>query len=162
MALARRGQYAAAMRTLRRSTTALAIAAVLATAPLLGGCSIVNNFLPGGDGGSVIPGQGIPSDFPKDEVPLIDGDVLLGLTVPGDSGEKAWNVTIKVSGIDAFDQIKSQLTDAGFTYQEVSVGTDTSTGGFTKDPYSVLVVVTKADGDWNANYTVTNAATGNQ
>ena len=41
------------MRTLRRSTTALAIAAVLATAPLLGGCRIVNNFLPGGDGGSV-------------------------------------------------------------------------------------------------------------
>ena len=108
-----------------------------------------------------VPGLTVRTE-PICGLPLIEGDVLLGLTVPGDNGEKAWNITIKVSGIDAFDQIKSQLTDAGYTYQEVSVGTDTSTGGFTKDPYSVLVVVTKADGDWNANYTVTNAQTGNQ
>jgi hypothetical protein len=149
------------MTTLRsRKTTAIALAAALALAPLLGGCSIINNFLPGGGNGSVIPGQGVPADFPKDDVPLIEGDVLLGLSVPGDNGEKAWNVTIKVDGLDAFDAIKTQLTDAGYEYQEVSIGDDTSTGGFTKDPYTVLVVVAQADGDWNANYTVTNAATG--
>jgi hypothetical protein len=148
-----------------RTTTAIALAAVLITAPLLGGCSIINNFLPGGNPGNglpggVIPGQGIPSDFPKDDVPLIDGDVLLGLAVPGDNGEKAWNVTIQVDGIEAFETIKTQLTDAGFEYQEVSVAADASTGGFTKDPYSVLLVVTKADDKWTANYTVTNADTG--
>jgi hypothetical protein len=143
-----------------RRTAAIALAALIATAPLLGGCSIISNFLPGGGNGTVIPGQGIPADFPKDDVPLIDGDVLLGLSVPGDDGEKAWNVTIKVEGIDAFEAIKAQLTDAGYEYQEVSIGDESSTGGFTKDPYSVLVVVTQADGDWTANYTVTNASTG--
>lgn len=153
------------MSTVRRSRKALtvALAAVLLTAPLLGGCSIINT-LTGGNGGpiggGVVPGTTIPSDFPKDDVPLIDGDVLLGLSVPGNDGEKAWNVTIKVDGADAFDTIKSQLTDAGYKYQEVSVTDKASTGGFTKDPYTVLVVVTQADGDWNANYTVTDAETG--
>jgi hypothetical protein len=153
------------MSTVRRSrkTMAVALAAVLLTAPLLGGCSIINN-LTGGNGGpiggGVVPGTSIPSDFPKDDVPLIDGDVVLGLSVPGDKGEKAWNVTIKVDGADAFDTIKGQLTDAGFAYKEVSVTDKASSGGFTKDPYTVLVVVAQADGAWNANYTVTNADTG--
>lgn len=145
------------MNVRSRKTTAVALAAVLLLSPMLGGCSIIQNAIGGATGG-VVPGQSVPADFPKD-VPLIDGDVLLGLAVPGDNGEKAWNVTIKVDGIDAFDKIKTQLTDAGFEYQEVSVGADTSTGGFTKDPYTVLVVVAQADGDWNANYTVTNAST---
>lgn len=154
------------MTTIRRSrTTALILAgALLLGAPALSGCSIISNFLPGGSGGGlpggVIPGQGVPSDFPKDDVPLIDGDVLLGLAVPGDNGEKAWNVTIQVDGIEAFETIKTQLTDAGFEYQEVSVAADASTGGFTKEPYTVLLVVAKADDKWTANYTVTNADTG--
>jgi hypothetical protein len=148
-----------------RKPLALVLAgAVLVATPLLSGCSIIDNFLPGGSGGGlpggVIPGQGIPSDFPKDDVPLIDGDVLLGLAVPGDNGEKAWNVTIQVDGIEAFETIKTQLTDAGFEYQEVSVAADASTGGFTKEPYTVLLVVAKADDKWTANYTVTNASTG--
>lgn len=151
------------MTTRKPLVLALATAALIVT-PLLSGCSIIDNFLPGGSGGGlpggVIPGQGIPSDFPKDDVPLIDGDVLLGLSVPGDNGEKAWNVTIQVDGIGAFDEIKTQLTDAGFEYQEVSVAADASTGGFNKDPFTVLVVVAKADDKWTANYTVTNADTG--
>jgi hypothetical protein len=146
------------MRT--RKPLALALAgAVIIAAPLLGGCSLVNQFLPGGDGiGGVIPGQGVPADFPS-EVPLIDGEVVLGLSVPGDNGEKAWNVTIKVSGADAFETIKGQLTDAGFEYQELGSNDQSTTGAFTKEPYGVVVVVTQADGDWTANYTVTNAAT---
>ncbi|MBX3194662.1 MAG: hypothetical protein R2717_04195 [Schumannella sp.] len=154
------------MSTLRRTrNTPLALAlagAMLVTAPLLGGCSIINQFLPGGGGGigGVIPGTGVPSDFPS-EVPLIDGEVLLGLSVPGDDGEKAWNVTIKVSGADAFDTIKDQLTGAGFEYQELGTTGDGASGGFTKEPYAVIVVVAQADGDWTANYTVTNAATNN-
>jgi hypothetical protein len=150
---------------MNRKPLVIAVAtAALVLTPLLSGCSIVSNLLPGGSGGGlpsgVIPGQGVPSDFPKDDVPLIDGDVLLGLAVPGDNGEKAWNVTIQVDGIEAFDTIKTQLTDAGFVYQEVSVAADASTGGFTKEPYTVLLVVTKADDKWTANYTVTNADTG--
>jgi hypothetical protein len=147
-----------------RRPVALALAGVvIATAPLLGGCSIISNFLPGGGNnpipGGIVPGQGVPSDFPKDDVPLIDGEVVLGLAVPGDNGEKAWNVTIKVSGEDAFESIKTQLTDAGFEYQAIGSGEGGTSGGFTKEPYAVIVVVTEADGDWTANYTVTDAAT---
>jgi hypothetical protein len=145
-----------------RKSLAIGLAGILLVAPLLGGCSLIGNFLPGGNGeipGGVVPGMGVPADFPKDDVPLIDGDVLLGLALPGDNGEKAWNVTIKVDGIEAFETIKTQLTDAGFEYQEVSVAADASTGGFTKEPYTVLLVVAQADGDWTANYTVTNADT---
>lgn len=149
---------------MNRKPLVIAAAAALILTPLLSGCSIIDNFLPGGSGGGlpggVIPGQGIPSDFPKDDVPLIDGDVLLGLAVPGDNGEKAWNVTIQVDGIDAFETIKTQLTDAGFESQEISVAPDASTGGFTKEPYTVLLVVSQADDKWTANYTVTNADTG--
>jgi len=154
------------MTTVRRSrtTTALALAAVLITAPLLGGCSIISNFLPGGSGGGlpggVIPGQSVPSDFPS-EVPLIDGDVLLGLSIPGDNGEKAWNVTVKVDGVDAWDTIKGQFEDAGFEYREFTAATDKGAGGaFTKDPFSAVVVVSSDQDNWTANYTVTNADTG--
>lgn len=146
------------MRT--RKPLVLALAGVLLVAPLLSGCSLINQFLPGGGGGngSVIPGMGVPGDFPS-EVPLIDGDVLLGITVPGDNGEKAWNVTIKVSGADAFETIKTELTGAGFEYQELAMSSESSSGGFTKEPYTVIVVVAQADGEWNANYTVTDATT---
>jgi hypothetical protein len=149
--------------TTRKPLALVLAGALLVAAPLLSGCSIISNFLPGGGGGipgGVIPAQSVPSDFPKDDVPLIDGDVLLGLSVPGDDGEKAWNVTIQVDGVGAFDEIKTQLTDAGFEYQEVSVAADASTGAFNKDPFTVLVVVAQADDKWTANYTVTNADTG--
>lgn len=146
------------MRTHKPLTLALAGAVIIA-APLLGGCSLIGNFLPGGNPiGGVIPGQSVPADFPS-EVPLIDGEVILGLSVPGEDDEKAWNVTIKVSDANAFETIKGQLTDAGFEYQEVGSNSDGSSGAFTKEPLAVLVVVAQADGDWTANYTVTNAAT---
>lgn len=143
------------MRT--RKSLVIALASILLVAPLLSGCSLINQFLPGG-GGSVIPGQSVPSDFP-DDVPLIEGDVLLGITVPGDSGEKAWNVTIKVSGVDAYDTIVADMQAAGFEYQELASTAESKSAGFTKAPHSVIVVVTQADGDWTANYTVTDAAT---
>ena len=125
----------------------------------LTGCSIISNFLPGGSGelpGGVVPGQSVPADFPSD-VPLIDGDVLLGLAIDGNDGEKAWNVTIKVDGIEAFETIKTQLTDAGFEYREVGANDTGATGGFTKEPYSVVLVVSSDQDSWAANYTVTKA-----
>jgi hypothetical protein len=152
------------LRTRSRVPVTLAIAGVLLIgAPLMTGCSLINNVVNSATGGNVPEGlgtgQSVPSDFPS-EVPLIDGDVVFGLSLPGENGEKAWNVTINVSGPEAFESITTQLTDAGFEYQELSAGESGSTGAFTKDPLSVLVVVAAGDGSqWTANYTVTNAET---
>ncbi len=152
-------------RTRSRIPVTLAIAGLLLVGtPALAGCSLINNVIDGATGGNLPEGlgtgQSVPSDFPS-EVPLIDGDVVLGLSLPGDNGEKAWNVTINVSGADAFDTIATQLADAGFEHQELSAGDSGSSGAFTKNQLSVLVVVAAGNGDqWTANYTVTNAETG--
>ncbi len=147
-----------------RIPVSLAVAGVLLVGmPLMSGCSVINNVVDSATSGNLPEGlgagQSVPADFPS-EVPLIDGDVVFGLALPGDNGEKAWNVTIKVSGADAFEAITTQLTDAGFEYRSISEGDSGSTGAFTKDPLSVIVVVAAGIGSqWTANYTVTNAET---
>lgn len=149
--------------TTRRSLGLVLAASLLVASPLLSGCSLINNFLPNGAGGGiptgVVPMQSVPDDFPSD-VPLVDGEVVLGLSLPGKNGDKAWNVTIKVADANAFDDITTQLTDAGFEYQELGSNDQGSSGAFTKDPYTVLVVVSSDKDEWTANYTVTDAETG--
>jgi hypothetical protein len=150
--------------TRRRRLPLIALAGSLAlAAPLmLSGCSLLH--LPGSNGGGVsIPGVGsvgsgkLPSDFPTSDVPVIKGDVVSGLSL-GTGKDKAWNVTIKVSGVDAFDEIASELTGAGFKQEEVGGKTaDGATGVFTKADYSVAILLSKADDKTGfiANYTVT-------
>lgn len=149
-------------RRRRLPLIALAGALALAAPLLLSGCSLLH--LPGSSGtGISIPGVGsagtgkLPSDYPTSDVPVISGDVVSGLSL-GTGKDKAWNVTIKVSGIDAFDQIVTQLTGAGFKQEEVGGKTDDgATGVFTKDNYNVAVLLSKADDKtgYVANYTVT-------
>lgn len=153
--------------TRRRRLPLIALASSLAlAAPLmLSGCSLLH--LPGSNGGGVsIPGVGsagtgkLPSDFPASDVPVIKGDVVSGLSL-GAGKDKAWNVTIKVSGVDAFDEISSELTGAGFKQEEIGGKTsDGATGVFTSDKYSIAVLLSKADDKTGfvANYTVTIAS----
>lgn len=160
------------MTTHRRASRPVAAAitvSLLVVSPLLlSGCSL----LPGNGGAGVtIPGVGsfgsgkLPSDWPK-SVPVVSGDVVFGAAAGNvkSSDGRIWNVTIKVSGADAYGKIKSQLEGAGFTVDaEPDGGDDTGgTGTFLKDPDSVLVVVTKADDKtgWVANYTVTEGGSG--
>lgn len=141
---------------------ATAVSVALAVPLLLSGCSLIH--LPGSGGGGVsIPGVGsvgsgkLPSDFPSD-VPVIKGDIVSGLSV-GSGKDKVWNVTVKVSGVNAFDDIKKAFGDAGFTDGGLSGTTsDSATGTFTKGDFSALVVVSKADEKtgWVANYTVSS------
>jgi hypothetical protein len=148
------------MRT--RITAPLAILIALAVTPALAGCfgNPVESIIEGATGGNVdLGGAKVPDDYPTDKVPLIDGEVVYGLGL-GKDGAKAWNVTIKVSGIDAVDTIKSQLTAVGFTQTDAPVGGKTGDGAtliLESADYGALVVVSK-DGKngFVANYTVTD------
>ena len=140
------------MRTLRT----LGIAGVLVIgSPLLAGCSMINTVVHDVTGQDIpeglTGGASVPEDFPS-AVPLIDGDVVFGLSLPTDDGHKTWNVTIDVTGPEAFDTIKGQLTDAGFEY---------SLGTFRTDDLTVLVAVGAVNSDqWTANYTVSDVELG--
>ncbi|MCU1440214.1 MAG: hypothetical protein JWP85_1211 [Rhodoglobus sp.] len=145
----------------KRLTVPLAILVALAVAPALSGCAgnPIESIIEGATGGDVdLGGAGLPEGYPTEEVPLIDGEIIFGAGIGAAEGH-VWNVTVKVSGADAIEQIKSQLEGAGFTANEAGIGgttADAATALFESDKYGVLVAVTK-DGDkgFVANYTVT-------
>lgn len=156
------------MRASRPLTVALAASLLVASPLLLSGCSL----LPGHGGtGISIPGVGsfgsgkLPSDWPK-SVPVISGDVLTGASIGNTKSTdgEGWNATIKVKDASAYGDIKSQLEGAGFKVDSEPDSGDAQggTGTFLKDPFAVLIVVTKADDKtgWVANYTVTQSTTG--
>ena len=147
----------------------IALAASLAlSATMLSGCSLIH--LPGqsGGGGISIPGVGsvgsgkLPKDFPS-EVPVAKGEIISGISA-GSGDKEGWNVSIKVSGVDAFTDIESALKGAGFTESDGSpiISDQAATGTFTGDKYDVVVAVVKADDKtgYVANYTVAPASKG--
>jgi len=132
----------------------LAAALLLGATPALTACSF-QGVVKDVSGGNVdIGGTSVPSDFPK-EVPLASDDVVFGAAL-GSGEDKVWNVTVKVSGSDAYSAIGTQLTDAGFDGQFAAQGGNGGgTGTFTNGTYGVLVVVTDAGSNgWVANYSV--------
>jgi len=155
------------MTTIRRRRLpliALAGSLALAAPLMLSGCSLLH--LPGSHSSGIsIPGVGsagtgkLPSDFPTADVPVIKGDIVSGLSL-GSGNDKAWNVTVRVSGIDAIDEIASELTGAGFKQEELGGKTDTgATGAFSKGDYHVVILLSQADDKTGfvANYTVTKS-----
>jgi hypothetical protein len=160
------------MRITRRPlVVGLAAVAVIASSLSLSGCSIIANAATGGKagGGVSIPGLSagtghLPKDWPSD-VPVIKGDVISGAAL-GSGKDEVWNGTIKVSdGQQAADDIKSQLTGAGFTSQDdSSISSDTgSLATYTSSKWNVAIVITQDDNDktWVANYTVTGVDNSN-
>jgi len=149
--------YAVAVK---RVTASLAILLALLATPALTGCSSIEQMVEQATGGDVdLPGNTVPDDFPS-EVPLAEGEVVMGAAI-GNADGKAWNVTIKVPGLDVVDTIKAELEAAGFVATPAG---NTSTGEsativYGNDAYGVVVVVTKDTNDgFLANYTVTDAA----
>ena len=74
----------------------------------------------------------LPSDFPKDDVPLIDGTVVVAR---GDK-DNGWSVTVQPKSKDGFAEAKSQLEAKGYTAQPDA--TD-SKAVYTNDKYTVAV-----------------------
>lgn len=150
-----------ALRT--RYTAPIAIVIALAMTPALSGCfgNPVESIIEGATGGEVdLGGNSLPADFPTDQVPVIDGEIVYGGSI-GSGAEKVFNVTVRVSDGAALQQIKDELEGAGFVSQaDLGAATDGGTYIASSDAWGVLVVVSE-DGSngWVANYTVT-AATG--
>ena len=140
----------------KRCTVPIAIAIALLAGPALTGCS-VQNLVHEVTGGTVdVPGKSVPKDFPS-EVPLASGEVLSGAGV-GDAKSKIWNVSVRVTGSTAIDDVLTTLTDAGFDCKTVTP--TTADGGALvgdKGNTKVAVVVVKDDKGFVLNYTVTKS-----
>lgn len=125
----------------------LALVLALAAGPMLSGCSsvggLVNGAVQDASGGSVSLGGALPKGWP-DEVPVIDGEILLGAGNTAD-GQTGWVVTIKSTAADPVADAQAQLEAAGFVTDASG-----STGGngavaMKNDAYTV-VLVGNADG----------------
>jgi hypothetical protein len=89
----------------------------------------------------------LPSDFPKEDVPIVDGTVVVAR---GDK-DNGWSVTVQPSGKNGFADAQSALKGKGFTEQP---GATDSAAVYTNDKYTVSV---KTPG-----VSVTYAVTANQ
>ena len=144
---------------LSRLSVPLAVLMVLAIAPVLAGCAMnpVESIIKQATGADVdLGGASLPKDFPVD-VPIVDGEIQFGAGIKTDEA-RVWNVTVKATDPAVFETIKSQLTSAGFAWDE-NLGGSTesgSVGTFINENYTVAVVVT-TDGGVTVNYTVTTA-----
>ncbi|NYF10163.1 hypothetical protein HDC94_001319 [Leifsonia sp. AK011] len=147
-----------------RYTAPIAFVIALAMTPALSGCfgNPVESIIEGATGGEVdLGGSSMPADFPSDQVPVIDGDIIYGGSI-GSGAEKVFNVTVRVSDGAALQQIKDELEAAGFVSQ-ADLGEATNGGTYiaSSDAWGVLVVVSENGSDgWVANYTVTAATSG--
>ncbi|WP_285114682.1 hypothetical protein [Leifsonia sp. fls2-241-R2A-40a] len=86
----------------------------------------------GSSSGSGAKSEELPSDFPKADVPLVDGTIVVAR---GDK-DNGWSVTVQPSGKNGFADAKSALEGKGYTQQ--AGGTD-SAAVYTNDKYTVSV-----------------------
>ncbi|MGO4535004.1 hypothetical protein [Leifsonia sp. 2MCAF36] len=85
-----------------------------------------------GSGSEAKKSEELPSDFPKSDIPLIDGTVLVAR---GDK-DNGWAVTVQPSGKTGFADAQSALKAKGFTEQP---GATDSKAVFTNGTYTVAL-----------------------
>jgi hypothetical protein len=74
----------------------------------------------------------LPSDFPKDQVPLIDGTIVVAR---GDK-DNGWSITVQPESKTGFADAKSALENKGFTQQP---GASDTRAVYTNGNYTVAV-----------------------
>jgi hypothetical protein len=146
------------MTNLRRAIAVpVALVVALALAPTLAGCfgNPVEGIVKGVSGGKVdVGGTTIPSDFPK-SVPLYKGTIV-SVAALGSEKQKIFNIGISVPGPDAMNEIKKQLTAAGFKTEVAGNVGKVGASLVTEDKdYGVAVLLAKTGKGYQANYTVT-------
>lgn len=76
---------------------------------------------------------GLPSGFPASEIPLVEGDIPIGV----DLGT-GWSVVVKVADFSAaFAEASDKLKSAGFEAQAENITADGSIGVYINDKYQV-------------------------
>lgn len=98
--------------------------------------------------GTVEAGSGeLPDGFPEDDIPVVDGDVVLGISAGG-----GFQVAITYDGspADAYADAAARLTGAGLTADDEMAGE--TTGMFTGNGYTVMVTASDTSGDTAVNY----------
>jgi copper chaperone CopZ len=101
--------------------------------------------------GTVEAGTGkLPSGFPEADVPLVDGEVIVGVST-GDG----FSVSVKYDGsvADGFAAASKALTGAGLA-QEEGMPIGDNSGAFTGNGYSVLLTAADMGGQTAVNYIV--------
>lgn len=104
--------------------------------------------------GTVSMGGDLPEGFPEDDIPLVEGDVLLAM---GGEGQ-GWQVSLAVdsSAEDAMAEARGLLEGAGFSVDEEAVMGEMSTATFSSDAYNIYVTAAEADGQTSLIYAIEN------
>jgi hypothetical protein len=145
------------MSTMRRRVAIpLALVLAVSSVPMLTGCfgNPIQGAIKAATGGKVNVGGGsLPSDFPS-SVPVYKGKIDTAVAL-GSGAKEIWNVTVEVPGSNAYNDIKSELTGAGFKVEGSGTAGKSGEGLVaSSDKYSILVGVTGDKTKWIANYTV--------
>lgn len=82
-------------------------------------------------------GGALPTGWPE-EVPVIDGEILLGAGNSAD-GQTGWVVTIKSTSADPISDAKAQLEAAGFVADASGSNGSGGAAAMKNDNYTVLV-----------------------
>ncbi len=137
----------------------VAMVVALTLTPMLAACggNPIQNVIKGATGGQLdVGGTTLPADFPSD-VPLVSGEIVSAGAFGSLDEGKVWNVAIRLSDASAISDIAAQLIEAGFkNIGENFSAKEGSANIFTKEPYSLLVIIAKDDkAGFIANYSVT-------
>lgn len=109
----------------------------------------VEEIVEGADGDIDYEAGQLPADFPADEIPLVPGEVLVGMSM-GAADQGAWQVSIVVASEAVAETADDLLVEAGFNNQS----------GFAFENEKYLVIVTASDSDqgYQVAYIVTEVS----
>jgi hypothetical protein len=111
------------------------------------------------DEGTFTAGQGLPDGFPKDDVPLLDENVVSGVKGTPD-GQFAWSVVMQTSRAidDVTAEVQKDFAAAGYTAGQSTVMGDVSILQFTDDDYEVGVTAARTGEGVMVTYVVKDAS----
>ncbi|CAM5442758.1 hypothetical protein [Leifsonia shinshuensis] len=122
------------MRTNSKMLVPAALVAALSIAALTG-CSGSGNgssSTPSASASQEATSKSLPSDFPKSDVPIVAGTVLVA---NGDHND-GWSVTVQPKDKNGFADAKAALEKAGYTVQP---GATDSKAVYKNDKYTVAI-----------------------